>query len=161
MSMKFSPENEKKFEEILKGYPRKDAAMLPVLWLAQEEFGILTEEVLEFIAKKLDVSKARVESVVSFYTMYKTKKQGKFHIQVCRNLPCVLRGAERIMEAVEAELKIKPGETTPDELFTYSHVECLAACGTAPAMQIEKDYHENLTSEGVLEIIKTLRQNGS
>jgi len=155
----FSPAAEKKFQEIVARYPRKDAAMLPVLWLAQEEFEFISPEVGKYVAEKLEVSVARVESVIGFYTLYNTKKMGKYHLQVCRNISCYLKGCKDVMDAIETELHIKPGETTPDGKFTYSHVECLAACGNAPAMQVNMDYHENLNAESVTQLVVGLKGN--
>lgn len=155
----FSVEAEKKFQDIVSRYPRRDAALLPVLWLAQEEFGIISQDVSRYVAQKLGISLARVESVLGFYTLYTTKKQGKYHLQVCRNISCDLRGCGEVMRVIESELGLKPGQTSSDGLFTYSHVECLAACGTAPALQVNQDYHENLTAESVKTLITTLKEN--
>lgn len=153
----FSTEAEKKFQEIISRYPRKDAAMLPVLWLAQEEFEFISQDVSRYVAQRLEVSLAKVESVLGFYTLYNTKKMGKYHLQVCRNISCHLRGCKDVMDAIETELGIRPGETTPDGKFTYSHVECLAACGNAPAMQVNMDYHENLTKDAVTSLVAELK----
>lgn len=155
--IQFSAETEKKFQSVIAKYPKKDAAMLPVLWLAQDEFETITPEVANYVAQKLDVSVARVESVLGFYTLYNTQKMGKYHLQVCRNISCDLRGCQSIMRTIEDELGIKKGQTTPDGLFTYSHVECLAACGTAPAMQVNMDYHESLTPESVKTLIANMK----
>lgn len=159
MSVQFSNTAEMKFEKILSGYPRKDAALLPVLWLAQDEFGYLSEEVRDYVAEKLDLSRARVDSVTSFYTMYNTKKLGKHHLQVCRGISCYLRNCKSVTDAIEDELKIKSGETTPDGMFTYSQVECLGNCGNAPTLQrnVEK-FDENLTGESVRQLIGELRR---
>ena len=159
--IRFSKEAEKKFNDIVGRYPQRDAALLPVLWLAQEEFDVLTPEVRSYIAEKLDVSLARVESVVSFYTMYRTRPSGKHHIQVCRNISCVLRGCEELMKFMESNLGLRPGDTSADGLFTYSTVECIAACGGAPALQVNADYHENMTPKGLAELIGKLKDRGT
>ena len=159
MKVQFSNTAEAKFEKILSGYPRKDAALLPVLWLAQDEFEYLSEEVRDYVAEKLDISRSRVDSVASFYTMYNTKKLGKKHLQVCRGISCYLRDCKSVMNAIEDELKIKPGETTQDGMFTYSHVECLGNCGNAPTLQVNvQKFDENLTGQSVRQLIGDLRR---
>ncbi len=160
MSLGFSSENEKKLTALISRYPRSDAALIPVLWLAQQEFGHLNQEVRQLVAQKVGVSEARVESVVSFYTMFHTEKLGKYHLQICRNLSCSLCGGDELQKVVSSELGIQPGETTPDGLFSYSLVECLAACGGAPALQVNFDYYENVTTDGLKELISSLRKNG-
>lgn len=156
MSVQFSPETYKKFEEVLTHYPTKRAAILPTFWLAQQEFGHLSEETMEYIGELLDLSPAYVGAVASFYTMLNKKPVGKFHVQVCTNLSCTLLGAEHLVECIEKKLGIGLGETTPDGNFTLSEVECLGSCGTAPVAQINDDYHENLTPEGVIRLLDDL-----
>ena len=157
MSVKFSPETLKKFEETVNRYPKKEAAMLPVLYLAQQEFGYLGEEAIAYVAKILEQPPARVHGVVSFYTMLNMKPIGRHHIQVCRTLPCALRGAEKITGFLKQKLGIELGQTTADRRFTLSEVECLASCGTAPMMQINDDYYESLTEAKVTEILESLK----
>ena len=157
MALEFSPETYKKFEETVSRYPKKEAAMLPVLYLAQREFGQLDAEAVEYVAKIMGQSPARVQGVVSFYTMFNTKPIGRHHIQVCRTLSCALGGAEKITEFLKQKLGIEPGQTTADGRITLSEVECLASCGTAPMMQINDDYYENLTEDKVTEILEKLK----
>jgi NADH-quinone oxidoreductase E subunit len=157
MALEFSPETLKKFEETVNRYPKKEAAMLPVLYLAQQEFGYLGEEAIAYVAKILDQPPARVHGVVSFYTMLNMKPIGRHHIQVCRTLPCALRGAEKITGFLKQKLGIELGQTTADRRFTLSEVECLASCGTAPMMQINDDYYESLTETKVTEILESLK----
>jgi len=157
MALEFSPEALQKFQETVRRYPKKEAAMLPVLYLAQREFGYLSSEAIEYIAKLMELSPARVYGVVTFYTMLNMKPLGKYHIQVCRTLPCALVGAEKITTLLKSKLGIQVGETTPDGKCTLSEVECLASCGTGPMMQINDDYYENLTQEKVEEILRSLK----
>lgn len=157
MAVEFSPETLKKFEATLARYPKKEAAMLPVLYLAQQEFGHLGPEAIEYVAELMEQAPARVYSVVSFYTMYNMKPIGRHHIQICRTLPCALGGAEKVTAFLTQKLGIKPGQTTEDGRFTLSEVECLASCGTAPMMQINDDYYENLTEEKIIKIIESLK----
>ena len=156
MSAHFSDETYKRFEEVLSHYPTKQAAILPTFWLAQEEFGYLSLEVMEYIAQLLDLSPAYVASVASFYTMLYKKPMGRFHLQVCTNLSCRLRGADRIVDCVQDKLGIGLGQTTTDQVFSLSEVECLGSCGTAPVVQVNDDYHENLTPDRVVRLIDGL-----
>jgi NADH-quinone oxidoreductase E subunit len=157
MAVEFSQEALKRFDEIVRCYPKKEAAMLPVLYLAQEEFGYLSSEAIEYVAEIMDLPVARVYGVVTFYTMLNMKPVGRHHIQVCRTLPCALMGAEKITSCLKTNLGIGVGETTPDGKFTLSEVECLASCGTAPMMQVNEDYYEDLTEEKVGQILAKLK----
>ena len=156
MAVEFSPEARQKFEKIVARYPKKDGAMLPVLCLAQREFGYLSSEAIEYVAKIMELPVARVYGVVTFYTMLNMKPIGRHHIQVCRTLPCALVGAERIAAWIKQKLGIGAGETTADGRFTLSEVECLASCGSGPMMQVNDDYYENLTEEKTAEILEKL-----
>lgn len=156
MPVQFSDATYKQFEEVLTHYPTKRAAILPTFWLAQQEFGYLSPEVMEYVGTLLDLSPAYVAAVASFYTMFYKEPMGKFHVQVCTNLSCTLLGAERIVACVEKKLGVGLGQTTPDKKFSLSEVECLGSCGTAPVAQINDDYHENLTPESVVRLIDEL-----
>jgi len=157
MALEFSPAALKKFEEMVSRYPKREAAMLPVLYLAQQEFGHLSSEAIAYVANLMGQPPARVHGVVSFYTMFNVKPVGRYHIQVCRTLSCALRGAEKVTGCLRKTLGIEVGQTTADGKFTLSEVECLASCGTAPMMQINEDYYENLTDEKVAEILGALK----
>ena len=157
MAVEFSPETLKEFQATVARYPKKEAAMLPVLYLAQREFGHLGPEAIDYVAKLMDQAPARVYGVVSFYTMYNMAPIGRHHIQVCRTLPCALRGAEEVTEFLKKKLGIECGQTTPDGRFTLSEVECLASCGTAPMMQVNDEYYENLTEEKINALLDVLK----
>jgi NADH-quinone oxidoreductase subunit E len=154
--MQFSPEAEALFQRIVARYPVRRAALLPTLWLAQEQYGHLSLEVMEYVAGRLHLTPAFVASVASFYTMFYKRPMGKYHVQVCTNLSCALVGAQRIVDCLRQRLGVGVGETTGDGRFSLSEVECLASCGTAPMMQINDDYWENLTPERTIEIIDRL-----
>lgn len=139
-------------------YPHPNSALLPALALAQKEHGWLSPEVLEEVAAVMDLSPAQVGSVASFYTMFNRRPVGKYLIQVCTNIACSLLGAEHIVEHLKRQLGINVGETTPDGRFTLMEVECLGSCGTAPVMQVNDTYYENLTAEKVDEILAGLRR---
>lgn len=154
--IKLSPKAKKKIKEIAERYPDSKAATLPALWLAQDEFGWISPEVCEALAKELGVPPAHVLGVATFYTMFKKQPTGRYLIQVCSTLSCSLMGAGRVVDYLEKKLGIKSGETTADGKFTLMKVECLAGCGSAPMMQINEDYHESLTEEKIDQILDSL-----
>lgn len=159
MTIEFSPDAKAKFDTYLTRYPIKRAAIMPTLWLAQEEFGWLSPEVMTYVAELLELPPAFVASVASFYTMYYKRPVGRHHVQVCTNLSCVLRGADEIVDCLRARLGVGVGGTTGDGRFTLSEAECLGSCGTAPMMQINDDYWEDLTPERTLEIVDRLARD--
>ena len=148
-------------DDILSRYPVKRSALLPLLYLAQREQGYVTEAAMQEIAGILMLTPPQVYETATFYTMLNLKPVGKFHLQVCKSLMCALVGSDTVIGWIGAKLGIKPGETTPDKLFTLSVVECLAACGTGPMMQVNDDYYERLTEEKLDRILAELRQAGS
>jgi NADH-quinone oxidoreductase subunit E len=156
MPFALSPDRERKLQEILERYPTKMAATLPLLHLCQEQAGYVGDEVIEFVSKRLDLSPAHVKGVVTFYTLYNQHPVGKHQVWVCRTLPCALRGAYDVIEHCEKRLGIHCGETTPDGKVTLRTAECLASCGTAPMIQVDKQYHENLTRERLDAILDKL-----
>jgi len=145
------------FQAILRRYPDKRSALLPILHLIQEEQGCLSDEAMIEVAELLGLKPVEVREVATFYTMFNFRPVGRYHIQVCHNLSCSLLGAESLIAHLEERLQIRAGETTPDNLFTLNRVECLGSCGTAPVMQINDDYYENLTKEKVDVILESLR----
>ncbi|MBI5411479.1 MAG: NADH-quinone oxidoreductase subunit NuoE, partial [Nitrospirae bacterium] len=148
-------------EEILSRYPVRRSALLPLLYLAQQEEGYVSEAAMKEIASILKLTPPQVYETVTFYTMFNLKPIGKFHIQVCKSLMCALVGSDTLIGRLEAKLGIKPGDTTRDGLFTVSKVECLGACGTGPMMQINDDYYERLTEEKVDRILADLKREGT
>ncbi|MCX7797353.1 MAG: NADH-quinone oxidoreductase subunit NuoE [Melioribacter sp.] len=156
MTFKFTEENLKRIEEVKKKYPTSLAAVMPTLYIAQEQNGYITNEVMEEIANVLGVGKIDVLSVVTFYTMYHTKPMGKYHIQVCTNVSCMLRGAYEIWNFIKERLGIDHMEVTSDGKFSLEEVECMGACGYAPMIAINEDYYENLNKEKVEEILNSL-----
>ncbi|MCP5463874.1 MAG: NAD(P)H-dependent oxidoreductase subunit E [Deltaproteobacteria bacterium] len=156
MSFAFTPENQKKFEALLTKYPTKMAALLPTLWLAQNQNGHLSLEVQEHVASLLDLSPVHVHGVVTFYTMYKQKPSGKFHLQFCKTLSCGLCGSEDLIRHMKEKYKLEHGKVSEDGKFSMELVECLASCGTAPAMAVNEKYVEQLTVEKIDELMKKL-----
>jgi NADH-quinone oxidoreductase E subunit len=159
MSIQFSSGALEEYERILGKYPVKRAAIMPALWLAQREFGHLSSEVEQYVADLMGFPLAWVSGLASFYTMYYRKPIGKYHLQVCTNVSCMLRGSDDILRVIEDRLKVGLGQTTADGKFSLDEVECLASCGTAPMMQVNEDYHENLTPRSTLELIERLARD--
>ncbi len=149
-----------KIASIIARYAEKRGALLPLLWLAQEEHGHISEEAMREIARLLDLTPPQVYETVTFYTMYNRRPVGRYHIQVCRSLMCALVGTEILLGWLTTRLGITTGQTTPDGLFTLSQVECLASCGTGPMMQINDDYFESLTQDKVNRILDDLKRDG-
>ena len=146
-SVNFDRSMEGQIRSILKRYPTKDAALLPVLWLCQERWGWISPGIMEAVGRRLDLAPAFVEGVVSFYTMYQRRPPGKFLLQVCTTLSCQLCSTSVLVEHLKKKLGIDFGETTSDGLFTLVDVQCLGACGEAPVIQINSDYYTDLTVE--------------
>ncbi len=147
----------KEIEDIARRYPVKRSAVMPALYVVQREYGYITEEGMKEVANILGLRPIQVYEIATFYTMYNKKPVGKYHIQVCTNVSCSLLGAEHIVDYLSRKLGIKVKETTPDRRFTLSVVECLGSCGTAPMMQINDTYYEDLTEQKIDEILNNLR----
>lgn len=148
-------------ERILTRYPSRRSALLPLLHLAQQEEGYISEAAMKEIAGILRLTPPQVYEVVTFYTMLNRKPIGTFHIQVCKSLMCALVGSDTLLEWLRARLGIGPGRTTSDGLFTLSAVECLGSCGTGPMMQVNDDYYERLTEAKVDRILADLKRDGT
>ena len=145
------------YRALLSRYPTRRAALMPTLWLAQREFGWLSLPVQEYVAELMELPLAWVSSVVSFYTMYWKEPKGRWHLQVCRNLSCQLRGASDVQRALESRLGIRDGERTADGRFSLEEVECLASCDTGPVLQVNNEtYHERLDAKGALALVERL-----
>lgn len=151
-----TPAREKVFEDILSRYPNKMAACIPVLHLCQEQNGWISEDVILWVAARLGLASAHVKGVVTFYTLFNKEPVGKHQVWVCRTLSCALRGADAILDHCEKRLGVQAGGTTKDGKITLRTAECLAACGQAPMIQVDKDFHENLTISDVDKILDTL-----
>jgi NADH-quinone oxidoreductase subunit E len=161
--VKFSEEKLNKVQEIVARYPegKQKSALIPVLHLAQEEWGWLSPETMDYVAELLQIKPVEVYEVATFYSMYHLKPVGKYVFEVCQTGPCMLRGSDDIIAYIQEKLGIRIGETTTDGLFTLKTVECLGACGYAPMMQMGKYYKEHLTKERVDQIVEECRQNAA
>jgi NADH-quinone oxidoreductase subunit E len=144
--MRFSEQFETQFAEMLTHYPTRRSALVPTLLYAQDEAGFLSDEVIAELAQRLDLTDLEVRNVISYYSMLTTKPRGKYNVQVCTNIACMLRGGEELLEHCERKLGIGHKGTTPDGLFSLEEVECIGACSWAPAVQVNYDFHENLTN---------------
>ncbi|MBC7242406.1 MAG: NADH-quinone oxidoreductase subunit NuoE [Anaerolineae bacterium] len=145
--------------QLMQRYPQARSALLPALDIAQREAGYLSPQVLREVAVLMDLPPVEVASVASFYTMLYRRPVGKHVIQVCTNISCSLMGAEHIVDVLRKKLGIEVGETTPDGRFTLLTVECLGSCGTAPMMQVDDTYYENLTEERLDAILAELSRD--
>ena len=162
--VEFSKELISKFDEIVSRYPegKQKSALLPILHLVQAEFGWVSVPAMDKVAEYLELEDIEVYEVASFYSMYFLKPQGKYMLEVCRTGPCGIVGAEKIMDHIEETLGVKEGDVTADGLFSWRGVECLAACGYGPVLQIGPEYtfYENLTNASVDRLIADLRTKG-
>jgi len=156
--MKFSDEFEARFAEMVPHYPTKRSALVPTLLYAQDEVGFLSDAVIAEIAGRLDLTELEVRNVISYYSMLTTKPRGKFHVQVCTNISCMVRGGEEILHYCAKKLGVGHKQTTPDGMFTLEEVECIGACSWAPAAQVNYDFHENLTAEKMDAVLEGYRK---
>ncbi|HET6724013.1 MAG TPA: NAD(P)H-dependent oxidoreductase subunit E [Chitinophagaceae bacterium] len=162
--VKFSDTKLKEVEQIIQRYPegKQKSALIPVLHLAQEEFGgWLSAETMDYVASVLNLQPIEVYEVATFYSMYNLKPVGRYLFEVCQTGPCMLNGSDNIIKYIFEKLGIRPGETTTDGMFTLKTVECLGACGYAPMMQLGKNFREHLTKEKVDAIIDECRQKAA
>jgi NADH-quinone oxidoreductase E subunit len=158
MALEFSVQSKQQIERIRSRYPNSQAALLPVLHVAQDEFGHLPDDAIELVAKTLELPPAHVFGVVTFYTMFHRARTGANHLMVCTNVSCMLKGGNEILEHVQKRLGIEPGETTSDGSFTLIEEECLAACANAPMMICGTEYFLDLTPQKVDVILEDLKK---
>ena len=156
--MKFSDKFEHRFTEMLTHYPTQRSVLVPTLLYAQDEVGYLSDEVILELAERLGLSELDVRNVISYYSMLTTKPRGKFNVQVCTNIACMLRGGEELLEHCERKLGVVNKGTTKDGMFTLEEVECIGACSWAPAVQVNYDFHENLTPEKMDRVLDEYRK---
>ena len=158
----YTAENHARFEEIVKRYPaeRRRSAVLPALYLAQAQQGYITANAIRHVAGLLGITRADVEDVVSYYSMFYTRPVGRFVLSVCRTLSCALNGAERVTEALSTKLGTEPGHTDPTGTFTLLEVECLGACDRAPVVLVNDAWHERVQPDAVAKLIDDLRARG-
>jgi len=143
---------------MLTHYPTKRSVLVPTLLYAQDEVGFLPDEVIAELAERLELTVLYVRNVISYYSMLTTKPRGKFNVQVCTNIACLLRGGEELLEHCEKKLGVGHKGTTPDGMFSLEEVECIGACSWAPAVQVNYDFHENLTAEKMDQVLDGYRK---
>src|SRR6202166_1357140 len=154
--MNLPPQLEAKFQTLENRYPVKRSALIPMLIYAQDQFGFVSDEMIEEIAQRLGLNALQVTETMAYYSMLRRKRAGKYHVQVCTNVSCMLRGGNQIYDFVQKKLEIGHKETTEDGVFSLEEVECLGACTGAPAMQVDYRFYENLTIERTTQIFESL-----
>ena len=155
--MPFSAHLEQKFQTLLKRYPIARSALIPILLYAQDEHGHLSKELIAEIGHRLNLSVLEVEEVISYYSMLRKKPAGKHHLQLCTNISCLLRGGDKLYEHAKKKLGIGNRETTPDGEFSLEEVECIGACSWAPALQVNYDFHHQVTPEKLDRLLHELK----
>jgi NADH-quinone oxidoreductase subunit E len=156
----FSPELAARFDKLVTLYPVRRSALIPMLLYAQDEIGYLSDAAIAEIAQRLEITVLDVRNVLTYYSMLRTRPVGKYNVQVCTNISCMLRGGQELFEHCEKKLGIGHKQTTPDGLFSLEEVECIGACSWAPAAQVNYDFHENLTPETMDAILEQYRKAG-
>jgi NADH-quinone oxidoreductase subunit E len=159
--VKFSEEFETRFGEMLGHYPTKRSALVPTLLYAQDEVGHLSNEVIAELAHRLDLTELEVHNVISYYSMLTTKPRGRYNVQVCTNIACMLRGGEELLDHCKTKLGVGHKGTTPDGLFSLEEVECIGGCSWAPAVQVNYDFHENLTLDRMDKVLDEYKKKGT
>jgi len=158
--MKFSQEFENRFTEMLGHYPTKRSVLVPTLLYAQDEVGSLTDEVILELAQRLDLTELEVRNVISYYSLLSTKPRGRYNVQVCTNIACMLVGGEQLLDHCKKKLGVQHKGTTADRMFTVEEVECIGACSWAPAIQVNYDFHENLTIDKLDQVLDEYKKKG-
>jgi NADH-quinone oxidoreductase subunit E len=156
--VRFSDQFESRFAEMLTHYPTKRSVLVPTLLYAQDEIGFLSDEAISELAGRLELTELEVRNVISYYSMLTTRPRGKYNVQVCTNIACLLRGADELFEHCERKFGVKHKGTTADGLFSLEEVECIGACSWAPAVQVNYDFHENLTTEKLDNVLDEYRR---
>jgi NADH-quinone oxidoreductase subunit E len=149
----FSPALAARFDRMVTLYPLRRSALVPMLLYAQDEVGSLSNEVISEVAQRVGITELEVRNVLSYYSLLRTHPVGKYHVQVCTNISCMLRGGNELLEHCKKRLGVGNKETTPDKLFSLEEVECIGACSWAPAVQVNYDFHENLTPEAMDKVL--------
>ena len=154
---RYDQERDAEFERLVKRYPTRESMILPALWLTQEQEGWISAEAMAYIADRIGTFASQVYECATFYTMYNLHPMGKNHICICRTLSCWLRGKQEIVDFLKNELGLKPGEISADGKFSLEEVECLGHCGTAPVVQVNGEFHENMDVDKLKSLLATLK----
>jgi len=153
----FSPALAARFDRMVTLYPLRRSALIPMLLYAQDEVGYLSEAVISEVAARIGITELDVRDVITYYSLMRTAPAGKYHVQVCTNISCMLRGGNELLAHCKQRLGIGNKETTPDKLFSLEEVECIGACSWAPAVQVNYDFHENLTADSMDKVLEDYR----
>jgi NADH-quinone oxidoreductase subunit E len=156
----FSPALAARFDRLVTLYPLRRSALIPMLLYAQDEVGYLSEAVVSEVAARIGITELDVRDVITYYSLMRTTPAGKYHVQVCTNISCMLRGGNELLAHCKKRLGIGNKETTPDKLFSLEEVECIGACSWAPAVQVNYDFHENLTADSMDKVLDDYRAKG-
>ena len=160
--MKLSEQLEARYSDMLTHYPVKRSLLVPFLLYIQDEFGYVTDACIEEVARRLEITPLEIRNVISYYSMLRTKASGKYNVQVCTNICCLLRGGEEMLEHARKKLGVAVNKgVTLDGVFSVEEVECIGACSWAPAMQVNYDFHENLTPDRIDQILDEYRQKAA
>ncbi len=157
LPLEFTPERMKQFKDLVAKYEVPASALLPTLYLAQEQFGYLSTEAMDYVGKLLGMPPVQVYEAVTFYVMFKKRDMGKYCLQVCQNISCSILGMDKLLEVAKEELGLSPGQVSEDKLFSLVTVECLGSCDTAPVVQVNEDYVENLNPESFRELLRKMK----
>jgi NADH-quinone oxidoreductase subunit E len=153
----FSPALAARFDRLVTLYPVRRSALIPMLLYAQDEVGYLSDQVISEVAARIGITELDVRDVITYYSLMRTHPAGKYHVQVCTNISCMLRGGNELLAHCKRRLGIGNKETTPDKLFSLEEVECIGACSWAPAVQVNYDFHENLTPDSMDKVLDDYR----
>ena len=153
----FSPALAARFDRLVTIYPMRRSALIPMLLYAQDEVGYLSNQVISEVAARIGITELDVRDVITYYSLMRTAPVGKYHVQVCTNISCMLRGGNELLAHCKQRLGIGNKETTPDKLFSLEEVECIGACSWAPAVQVNYDFHENLTADSMDKVLEDYR----
>jgi len=156
----FSPGLAARFDKLVTLYPRRRSALIPMLLYAQDEIGYVSDAAIAEIGQRLEISVLDVRNVLTYYSMLRTKPVGKYNVQVCTNISCMLRGGQEIFQHCKNRLGIGHKQTTPDRMFSLEEVECIGACSWAPAIQVNYDFHDELTPESLDALLDQYRKAG-
>jgi NADH-quinone oxidoreductase subunit E len=157
--MQYSPELEQRFQKLVAQYPWKRSALIPMLLYAQDEVGYLSDEVVADIARRIDLTELEVRNVISYYSLLRTKRAGKYVVQVCTNISCMVRGAEELFDYCKQRLGVDHKQVTRDGTFSLEEVECIGACSWAPAVQVNYDFHLDVTPQKMDKILEDYGKN--
>ena len=159
--MRFSDQLEQRFADMITHYPSKRSVLVPILLYVQDELGEITDDAIRELAQRVDLTELEVRNVISYYSMMRTHPIGKYNFQVCTNVSCLLRGGEEILEHCEKKLGVGNKESTPDGLFHVEEVECIGACSWAPAIMLNYEYHENVTTQKIDDLIEGIKKKAA